>query len=424
MRRTIHLASALAGSLSNLSVYFTAALIPMLLSLVSNPFLAKCLSPVDYSIVGYYTAFSTLFTPLVTFYLLNYYTKRYFELDAAGRAVLKATLFRALVSFSFVMALVSFVALYVYGRWFNSGSRMPFLPYAVLSVGTLPLTGIYTLSLAECRMARRSRRFFRLSVGNGLLGTALALLFVVALGWGAFGRLLATFVAALAVFVYVLARERDVWRHPFDRRTFVSSLAFCLPLVAAAMLGFFSNGYDRVVLERGGDLHTLGIYSVGFTIAMYMSVFSNSINDTFQPDIFESIVRRDFRRCARFVALKLALMSLLVALFIVASPLIVDILTFGRYGASVPYAAVISLSSLTSMLYYSMSQVTIAMGYTFVTLSNKIVGSVLSVVSFAFLIGRFGAMGAAWGVVLSYVYFFVGNVVMVGIVYKVKRKKA
>lgn len=423
MRHMQSLVRAFASHLSNLSVYFMAALIPMALSLATNPFLAKNLSPVDYSIVGYYTAFSTLFTPLVTFYLLNYYTKRYFELDGRGRQVLKATLFKSLVTFSFLMALLALAALYVYGRWFNSGSAIPFLPYAVLSVVSLPLTGIYTLSLAECRMSRRSKRFFRLSVGNGVLGVVLALLFVVVLGWGAFGRLLATFLTALAVFVYVFASNLDVWRHPFDRKVFVRSLAFCLPLVVAAMLNFFSNGYDRVILERTDDLHMLGIYSVGFTIAMYLSVFSNSINDTFQPDIFESIVRRDFRRCAKYVAMKLCIMSVLVALFAVFAPFIVRVLTFGRYVESVPYAVVVALSTVTSMLYYSMSQVTIALGYTFVTLANKVLGSVLSVLSFGLLISRYGAMGAAWGVVLSYVYFFAGNVLMVGIVYKLRKKK-
>ena len=69
-------------------------------------------------------------------------------------------------------------------------------------------------------------------------------------------------------------------------------------------------------------------------------------------------------------------------------------------------------------MYYSMSQVTVALGYTSITLTNKIIGSVLSILSYGFLISRFGAKGAAWGMVLSYVYFFLGNVMMVLIKYK------
>lgn len=73
------------------------------------------------------------------------------------------------------------------------------------------------------------------------------------------------------------------------------------------------------------------------------------------------------------------------------------------------------------MLYYSMSQVTVAMGYTTITLWNKIIGSVLSIATFSLLIPVYGATGAAWGVVISYVYFFIGNVIMVIIKNKINK---
>ena len=189
------------------------------------------------------------------------------------------------------------------------------------------------------------------------------------------------------------------------------------------MLTFFSTGYDKIMLERLGDLRTLGIYSVGVTIAGYLSLFSSSINDTFQPDIYESIVKRNFNRCVKYVLMKLSIMSVCVILFAVFAPFIINILTYGRYIESAPYAIIVAISSITSMMYYSMSQVTVAMGYTKITLVNKILGSVVSILSFGFLINTFGAIGAAWGVVLSYMYFFTGNAVLVYYNYKKNHKK-
>ena len=84
----IQIISKFRQQISNLSIYFLASLIPMILSLVSNPFLAKNLSPEDYAIIGYYSAFVTLFSPLINFYLLHYYTKRFYALDANGRFLL------------------------------------------------------------------------------------------------------------------------------------------------------------------------------------------------------------------------------------------------------------------------------------------------------------------------------------------------
>ena len=102
------------NQIMNLSIYMLAALVPMFLSLLANPFIAKNLSPTDYAIVGYYTAFNTLFGPFVNFYLLHYYTKRFYELNKNERQILKSTIFRALIYFSFVLALIVFILLYIY----------------------------------------------------------------------------------------------------------------------------------------------------------------------------------------------------------------------------------------------------------------------------------------------------------------------
>ncbi len=405
---------------SNLSTYFLAALIPMLFSLVSNPFLAKNMSSEDYAITGYYSAFNSLFSPLVNFYLLHYYTKRFYELSEEGRMELKATLFRALILFSAVLALISLLVLYIYREYFNSNSGIYFLPYAPLSLFSLPLMGIYTLTLTEYRMLRKSTQFLRLSVTNGFVGVSFAILLVVVFKFGAVGRLTATLLSVGVVFCYLLFKNKEVWKLPFNGQVFREALNFCWPLVIASMLTFFSTGYDKVLLERLGDLHVLGIYSVGVTIAGYLSLFSSSINDTFQPDIYESIVKKNYKRCVKFIIVKLLVMSVCVAAFSIFAPFIIRILTYGRYVESAPYAIIVAISSITSMLYYSMSQVTVALGYTRITLANKIIGSILSIISFHLLIANYGAIGAAWGIVFSYIYFFGGNIIMV--IYQYKRK--
>ena len=291
------------NQIMNLSIYMLAAMIPMLLSLLANPFIAKNLSPTDYAIVGYYTAFNTLFGPFVNFYLLHYYTKRFYELNKNERQILKSTIFRALIYFSFILALIVYILLYIYTTYFNTNSQIPFLPYSVLAVLYLPLTGIYTLQLTEYRMERRSKDFFNLSVTNGVLGVIVAVLFVVVFKWGADGRMWATFLVTLAIFIYVFIKNRHLLKIKFNHKTFRVACKFCFPLVIASMLTFFSSGYDKVLLERAGDIATLGIYSVGATIASYLHIFSTSINDTFQPDIFKSIAEKNMRKCFNYVIL-------------------------------------------------------------------------------------------------------------------------
>lgn len=394
----------------------------MILSLVTNPFIAKNMSPEDYAIVGYYTAFNALFTPLINFYLLHYYTKRFYELNSQERERLKSTLFKSLIFFSLFVFFIALAIVFIYVEMFNRASKMPFWPYAVMSMLPVPMLGIYNLTLVDYRMSRDSGSFFKMAVFNGAILTTFSLLFVVFFKMGAIGKLGSSIVTSLLFFTFLLYKNRDVWKCKFDWNFFFDALKFCWPLVMASMLTFFSNGYDKIVLERNGDIAMLGIYSVGVSIANYLHIFSTSINDTFQPDIFENIVKRNFPKVAKYIGVKLIIMSICVIGFIVFAPFLVRVLTFGRYVASTRFAIIVSLSTITSMLYYSFSQVTVALGYTSITLINKIFGSVVSVVSFTILINKYGSVGAAWGLVLSYIYFFIGNVTLVFIKYNKERK--
>ena len=372
--------------IKNLGIYLLASLIPMVVSLVSNPFIARNMSPEDYAIVGYYSAFSTLFLPLVNFYLLHYYTKRYFEISEEERRRLKAMIFKALILFSVLMSLLALLILLLYTAIFNKGSEVSFCPYAPIAILSLPISGIYTLNLVDMRMSRDSTGFFKLSVSNGLLAVLITLLFVVVFKWGALGKMTATTVSSVVIFAYIFWQNRNLLLVEFDSDDFKIALRFCWPLVLASMLTFFSSGYDKVYLERLGDINSLGIYAVGFSMAGYLNIFATSINDTFQPDIFRNIVQRDYKKTLVYVLLKIGLMSVVV---------------------------LISLSCITSMLYYSMSQITVALGLTSITLINKVIGSVLSILCFNLLISKYSALGAAWGVVLSYMFFFLGNVLLV-----------
>ena len=399
--------------IQSLGLYFLASLIPMVISLVTNPLIAMNMSPEDYAIVGYYGAFNVLFGSFVNFYLIHYYTKRFFEVTDEERIELKATLFKMLVWFSLFLTVVALGLLYLYISIFNSDSQIAFWPYAFLSLFSLPIVGIYNLTLVEYRMQRNAKKFFNLSLSNGLLAVSLSLIFVVVFKWGALGKLGSILLASLIIFCYVVYLNKDIFKVHFNIEIFKTSVKFCFPLVLAAMLTFFSNGYDKVFLEKAGDLVQLGYYTVAVSMAGYISIFTTSINSTFQPDVFQSIVERNFRKCFKYIILKLAIVSVIVVLFILFCPLIIKILTAGRYVDSTPFARILSLSVLTSMLYYSMSEITIALGYTKITLINKIIGSILSVVLFSILITRLGAYGAAWGTVFSFLIFFIGNSILV-----------
>lgn len=395
-----------------LGQYFGASLIPMLVSLAINPLVAMNMTPEDYAVVGYYSSFSTLLSPLIMFYMLHYYTKCYFEVDDDGRERLRAMLVKSLIWFSCVITLCCLVGLFGYIYIFNEQSSIPFYPYAILSIGALPVTGLYSLMLTDLRMSRASGRYLKISLTACFLLTSLTLLFVVVCKYGAFGKLLAPLIANIVFFIYACSYYRESFKIPYDKQSFMDMVKFCLPLTIAAMLGFFSNGYDRVFLERLGNNTELGYYSVGVSMATYISVFQSAIGNTFQPDLFQAIAQRNRKQLTKVVVMLVGSIACIVFLFIVAAPLIVKILTAGRYMMSVKYTQVVALSTLTSAMYYTVSQITIALGKSKITLATKIITTLVSIMMFSVLINHYSYMGAAWGLVFSFLVSLMVNLLL------------
>ena len=370
------------------------------------------MTPEDYAVVGYYSSFSTLLSPLIMFYMLHYYTKCYFEVDDEGRMRLRAMLVKSLIWFSGVITLCCLIGLFGYISIFNKDSSIPFYPYALLSIGALPITGVYSLMLTDLRMSRASGRYLNMSLTACFLTTSLTLLFVVVYKYGAFGKLLAPLIANVVFFIYACYYYRESFKTSYDKQSFMDMVKFCLPLTIAAMLGFFSNGYDRVFLERLGNNTELGYYSVGVSMAAYISVFQSAIGNTFQPDLFQAIAQRNRKQLAKVVVLLVGSTACIVAVFIVAAPLVVKILTAGRYMMSVKYTQIVALSTLTSAMYYTVSQITIALGKSKITLATKIITTLVSVMMFSVLINHYSYMGAAWGLVLSFLVSLVINLLL------------
>ena len=390
--------------------YFGSTLVVAIIQVCINPMMAKNLSPEDYATIGYFSSFNLLLTPLITFFLTNFYTQRYFRVREEERENIKATVMKLAIYLSFIMATVSIIGLYVYHVLINKSSDIPFSPYAFLTIFAIPFTGLYSLKLTEYRLKREAKKFAFVTIINGVLAATLAITFVAIVKWGAFGRLFATILGNGIVFGTMIFLEKKYFVGKIDKKIVKEVFHFCWPLAIAGMLSFFNAGFDKVLLERLGDLSELGYYSVGVQIAGYLTIFSNAVNSTFQPDIYECYSKRNFKKLTLYIGIIIGSIAVCASIYIALAPYIIGLLTAGRYVYSAHYSQIIALSTITAAIYYSSSQISIAMGYTKLLMWVKILGGALSAVSFILLIRYFQFEGAAIGNVVSYLLYFLINI--------------
>lgn len=391
--------------MKNVGYYFMASFIPMVINLLLSPVYSLYLSAEDFAIVGYYASFSGLLGPLFLFQLNQYYTREYFFRNEKDRKPLRAMIFKSFLVFPFAILVISLIGLYVYVKIIRSESEMPFSPYAFLTLLPLALVGIYRLELIDCKVQRRGKAYFNISMSNSILLIVFTVLFVVLLKMGAAGKLFGALVPSLALFVWTFVRHRDLLREKFDWKSFKAAIVFCVPIVLAGMLGFFSGGYDKVYLEKYVPLDQLGIYTIGLTIASYLSVFSNAIGETFNPDIYESIANNNKRRAMLFIGIQLIIMVVIVAAFILLAKYAIIILTANRYVDSTPYARIAALAAISTLVHFNVTPFIYAAKKTWIILYKNILGSVACVFMYSFAIKNYGLTGAAWVTALNPLIF-------------------
>lgn len=396
----------------NLSTYFGASIIPMLLNLAINPLIAMNMSPEDYAISGYYSSFSSLILPVIGFYLTDYYIKEYFRSDEEGRKQIFAAVAKSLVFFSGFVSLACFFLIFSYIKTFNNSISFPISPYLAFAVFALPFVGLFNLQLAKFRIERRATSYFRWSVANGVFLVILNLLFVVVIKWGAFGKLLAPLVGNLIVFLIVGYKLRDSLRKKIEWTQFKIIFLFCWPLALSAMHNYFTSGFSTTYLESIGDNIEYGIYVVGASIGLYITVFSTAIGTTFQPDVYEAAIKQQMARFYKICFIQIFLISIIVLLFIILAPFVISVLTANRYLASVPYAQIIALSAITQRIYFLINSYCIATNHPKFYLYTSVLGSIFIVLTMPFAVDNYSFIGGCWMTVISYLIFGFINVVL------------
>jgi len=385
--------------IANVSFYLAASMIQLIIGLVTSPMISKALTHRDFAIVGYFNSFLVLFTPLVGLMLGSYYARTYFRITSDKREKLKNTVMSLLLTHGVCSTFVILGIFLVFIRISDPG--FSFYPYAVLSFGTMVFGQLYNFYLLTMRLSKKAKGYFYVSLFHHVFYGLMMITLCVVFRYGAAGSLAATLITS-SVFSFYCINKLD-FRYQIDKEILKQSLRFCWPLIIAGCLQYFFSGVDRALLAGMRDDVNLGLYSIAFRITSYIGVFYAAISMTIEPDIYNALARRRYQMLA-FLLVALFLFKLgIVLVFNILAPYIVDLLTAGRYTRAVPYARILSFKNLSSSLYSSMSLIIIGLGYSKVTLANRIVGTAGVFVMFNVLISKYGFVGAAWGQVLSYI---------------------
>lgn len=384
--------------LKSFSLYFTASIVTSVIGLLINPLMSMGLSHSDYAIIGYYSAYGSLLTPIISFSLQSYYARNYHLLNNTDRKKLYNCIISIFLTFSVVAFALFFVGYYLYHITFVKS--IPLTPYAILSFLPLFFSSFYNLYMLDLRMEDKAKKYSVITVLNSLFGALLSILLVYLLRYGAIGRLVSILVISVlsALYSNVAKKVKIQW----DWDIIKPALKFCLPLMLSGVLSFFFIGIDRPMLAKLDDNYMLGLYNVGIQISSYLAIFGTVLLQTFDPDLYKYTSLKQHKKVLFLVISIIVACALPNLLFMTVSKPLIGILTAGRYVESSSLANILCFKNISTTFAYIMSGVLIGYGHSGCELINRSIGAVCAFVLYLVLISNFGFYGAAWGQGLSW----------------------
>jgi O-antigen/teichoic acid export membrane protein len=264
------------------------------------------------------------------------------------------------------------------------------------------------LSLNLCktklRAEHRSMSFVTISLIYTGISLVLNIYFVAILQVGVRGVMYSTLITSSLMNVYLLLTTFRVTGFSFSYTKLSRMLRYGMPFIPTSVMLFLLNFSDRFFLKRYTDLHTVGLYGLGYKMGMIVTALvATPFYLIWSSYMFDVAKKKDARLIFARVSTYQILAMLTVALGLsILSREIIEVIADRAYMAAY---TVIPLISLSMVLQSSNDVVQTGILVTRRTwVLPVIVGAAASVniVLNILLIPRYSMMGAAVATVISY----------------------
>jgi len=400
------------------AIYGLGGLVSRILATLLLPLYTHYLPPGSYGRVELVTAATAVLAIALQMGISSAFFRFYFDAkETEGRLTVIRTSFWFTMAMSTLGLTLGVVFAGPVGHWIGLGHD-PSLVRAG-AVGLWAQTNYQQLT-ALFRVEERSVQYAIASVANVLITVAAMVVFVAVFHWGAIGLVVGNFTGTLIVYVALLVYRTEQLGLEFDRPLLRQMQKFGMPLVPSALALWAISFVDREFIVWYKNTAEVGVYSAALKIAGVITFVMVAFRTAWPAFAYSIEDDGEARRTYAFVLTYLLAFASWVALVIGAlAPWWVRLLTDPRYQRA---EKGVPLLAFAFALYAGYTVLAIGSGRARRTQFNWVVtgaGAAASIGLNFWLIPRWGMVGAAISMVISYVVLFVGMTLYAQHVYPV-----
>ncbi len=385
------------------SLFYTASnILTRGLTFLLLPLYTRVFSPEEFGALDYLTIVGSFISVTVALEIaqgLARFIPERLDDQTAKRAYASTSLWFTVFSYTLLMLLVLIFQRELAEMLLDSELKADLI---VVASASFWVNGLVYLVQSQLRWELRAKASSLLSVVSALLVIVFTLVMVVWLRWGLAGALLAQILGGLVALAPGFYLTRSSYGLTFDWRRLREMLAFSIPLIPSSVGVMLALYIDRIAIKELMSLSDVGLYGVGYKVAMVVSLALVGFRGALTPLVYAhhkkestpSDLARIFRIFCAFSLLLFAFLSLFARQ-------IVGVLVPESYSAAATVVPILVLSVLLSSMYIFAPGLDIEKRTGMIAIINIVAAALNTVLNFAF-IPILGIEGAALATLVSF----------------------
>lgn len=390
----------------NSVIYTIGMMIPKAAQFILLPIYTRYLSPSDYGIINSVQIINSVLVLLYTLALNRAIFRLYFDFDTdKQRKDYLGTIFIGITVSAFSITILIFSFSDLIGSIYKN---IEFYPYMAISIMASAISTFFLIPRSTYFVQEKAKKFISLTLTVFFTKNIFILVLVVFLDKGVLGYLEGLLIGntlLIPLFLYITNKQINL---TFKKNLFIKSLKFSLPLLPMTLSAWIMNWIDRIFIERHFNTHDVGIYSLGYKIAMVIVIFSSSFYKAYNPYYFKTASNNNrqeaIKKLKKTNTLYLLIVIIFASLIALFSKDIIGLIFDPRYYEAYKIAIIISLSYIfgkgTGIFNLSIYQ---SKKTKYIMVAN-ILGAFVNIGLNFLLIDKYGAYGAGWATVITYFF--------------------
>ncbi|MNI20427.1 Polysaccharide biosynthesis protein [compost metagenome] len=393
--------------LKSFSLYTIASFIERGIAFFLLPVFTFYLVPKDFGILALLASISSFVLPLVTLGIQGAISVAYFK----GEKENYSSYFTSSIIPPFFIAFFLTLVTAIFHTQIEHYFDVPAIWVLAIPISCF-LSFFNSLLLIDYQIKDEAAKYITFSLSSSMLNVALSILLVIVFKYGYEGRFIGQYLS-IAIFsviaLYIMLKKRNLLTKKISSFNMKDSLMFGLPLVPHIFGCMVINMSDRMFIDHFYGKDVLGIYNIGYVIGSAISILCGAFANAIIPFSYELFTQNTHESKSKVVKVYFGFIGLMVVTVLslwILTPFIFEWFVDAKFAEGSKYVIWITLGYFFQGMYLLFANIIFYLKKTKILFYMSFANVAINLGLNFLLVPKFGPIGAAITLAVSYLVFF------------------